>query len=174
MVPCQETVGVYGVLDLNEEELKRLVESSPLSGLKGNTHSIPVCYELGDDLEFVADQLELAPIQVVDLHCSEPLECFAIGFCPGFGYLGPLPAALRGIPRMSTPRTRTEPGSVGLTGNQTAVYPLPRPGGWPIIGMTPLQLVDEKESYFPIAVGDFIQFDPISVAEFDRLRGTRL
>jgi inhibitor of KinA len=61
-----------------------------------------------------------------------------------------------------------------MTGNQTAVYPLPRPGGWPIIGVTPLTLVDEQEEYFPIAVGDILQFEAISANEFEGLKGRRL
>ena len=78
---------------------------------------------------------------------------YAIGFVPGFPYLGYLPAELCGVGRLPSPRLRVEPGSVGLTGRQTGVYPLPRPAGWNILGRTPLTLVDVADGYFPIRVG---------------------
>ena len=85
-------------------------------------------------------------------------------------YMGYLPEPLRGVPRLATPRLRVEPGSVGLTGKQTAIYPLPRPGGWNIIGRTPLRVFDaDREQPALMAPGDRVKFVPIGSEEFDRL-----
>lgn len=171
-VPASDCVGVYFGEVFATESLRGLVFDE--ATFEPRTHEVPVCYDLGDDLEHVAAGLRIAPDQVVLLHTSQTWPCFAIGFCPGFAYLGPVCEALRGVPRLASPRTKTEPGSVGLTGEQTAVYPLERPGGWPIIGRTPLQLVDVDERYFPITVGDLVRFIPIDQAEYRHLRGKRL
>jgi inhibitor of KinA len=88
--------------------------------------------------------------------------------------LGYLPDRLSGVPRLPSPRTRTEPGSVGITGRQTGIYPLTTPGGWPIIGRTPLQIVCVEEAYFPISAGDLVRFEPIDAASFEAMRGARL
>jgi inhibitor of KinA len=99
---------------------------------------------------------------------------YAIGFCPGFPYLGYLPSALSGVPRLETPRVRLERGSVGLTGRQTGIYTEPRPGGWNIIGRTPFELVNVADGYFPLRTGDRVQFTRIDEREFRRLEGQRL
>src|SRR5205085_9461144 len=99
---------------------------------------------------------------------------YAIGFCPGFPYLGYLAPELCGVPRLPSPRPRVEPGSVGLTGRQTGLYPLVRPGGWNLIGRTPLELVHLADGYFPLHTGDRVRFRPITADEFDRLCGRRL
>ena len=93
---------------------------------------------------------------------------------PGFPYLGYLPEKLCGVPRLNSPRIRVEPGSVGLTGRQTGIYPLPRPGGWNLIGRTPLTLVDVADGYFPLRVGDRVRFSRIESSEYERLYGMRL
>ncbi len=85
-----------------------------------------------------------------------------------------MPPALTGVPRLATPRLRVEAGSVGLTGRQTAIYTEPRPGGWCLIGQTPLQLVDVAAGYFPLRTGDRVQFVPIDETEYRELLGQRL
>jgi len=137
-------------------------------------HTIPVCYELGDDLQEVATTLGLTADDVIGLHASTSYRCFAVGFCPGFAYLGYLPDKLVGIARRPTPRVRVPPGSVAITGRQTGVYPLERPGGWAIIGRTPFCLVDVESAYFPIKAGDELRFVPIKLNEFESLKGMRL
>ena len=174
IVPCAECVGVYFEALVSRADIEAACAQVGTVRYQPRVLRVPMCYELGTDIERVADELGLTAQQLVDLHTSARFTCFAIGFCPGFAYLGPLPEPLRGVPRLPSTRTRTEPGSLGMTGNQTAVYPLPRPGGWPIIGVTPLTLVDEQEEYFPIAVGDILQFEAISANEFEGLKGRRL
>lgn len=172
-----DTVGVYlaapGLVE--EADLRRVLESLRLpKELEPRSHVILVCYEMGDDLAEVARTLAMADGEVVRLHQSVEYRCYAVGFCPGFAYLGWLPEELRGLARLETPRVRVTPGSVGLTGSQTAVYPLETPGGWRLIGRTPLTLVDVADGYFPIRAGDVVRFSRIDEAEFERLKGERL
>src|SRR5262249_48936534 len=108
----------------------------------GRRHVIPCCYGLHLDLERVAAHCGLPAEEVIRLHAATAYTVYAIGFCPGFPYLGSLPAALAGVPRLATPRLHVEPGSVGLTGRQTGIYVEARPGGWNLVGRTPLLLVD--------------------------------
>ena len=140
----------------------------------GKRHVLPCCYALQLDLDRVAQSVGLAPAEVVQLHAATEYTIYAIGFSPGFPYLGYLPDPLCGVPRLEAPRQRVEPGSVGLTGRQTGVYPEARPGGWNLIGRTPLRLVDVADGYFPLRTGDRVRFEPIGEAEFGRLRGKRL
>ncbi len=137
-------------------------------------HRIPCCYEFQLDLARVGQHAELSPDEVIRQHSAAEYTVYAIGFCPGFPYLGYLPPALAGVPRLETPRVRVEAGSVGLTGRQTGIYTLPRPGGWNVIGRTPLELVHVADGYFPLRTGDRVQFVRIDEVEFGRLRGERL
>src|SRR5262249_31848444 len=147
---------------ISQGDLLQLLTRERQTGIRQpKTHLIPVLYD-GEDLADVAAQLGLSEGDVMGLHCGQEYMCFAVGFCPGFPYLGWLPEKLQGIPRMATPRTRTVPGSVGITGKQTAIYPSERPGGWRIIGRTPLTLVDVDDNYFPIRAGDLVSFEPLN------------
>ena len=141
---------------------------------EGRTHVIPCCYELQLDLERVAEHTGLPADKIIEKHTSREYTVYAIGFCPGFPYLGYLPPELTGVPRLPSPRLRVEPGSVGLTGRQTGLYPLARPGGWNLIGRTPLTLVDVADNYFPLRVGDRVRFRRIDRTEYERLMGERL
>ena len=126
------------------------------------------------DLARVCEHTGLSADDVIRLHTGTEYTVYAVGFVPGFPYLGYLPDALRGVGRLPSPRLRVEPGSVGLTGRQTGIYPLPRPGGWNIVGRTPLTLVDVADGYFPLRVGDAVRFARIDQAEYRRLEGERL
>ena len=171
-----DTVGVFGQPGApTEAALTTALASTPdFPPPIPLVHEIPVCYEMAEDLIDVCHQLQLEPEELKRLHQSHEYECFAVRFCPGFGYLGWLPERMAGIPRKQTPRTRVEAGSVAITGRQTAVYPLVRPGGWSIIGRTPLTLVDVEDNYFPISAGDRVRFLAIDRGEFDELLGKRL
>jgi inhibitor of KinA len=129
---------------------------------------LPVCYggEFGPDLETVAAHCGLGAAEVITLHSGAAYRVHAIGFVPGFPYLGGLPAAL-GVPRRATPRTRVPAGSVGIGGAQTGVYPMATPGGWHLIGRTPLALYrPNHERPCLLGIGDRVQFQPISPEEF--------
>jgi inhibitor of KinA len=129
---------------------------------------IPVCYggELGPDLEALAEQCGLSPAEVVRRHSKAEYRVHAIGFAPGFAYLAGLPEKLH-TPRRATPREAVPAGSVGIGGAQTGVYPLVTPGGWNIIGRTPLALFRLKDPHPSLLrMGDRVAFKPITAKEF--------
>jgi len=137
-------------------------------------HVIACCYEFGLDFERIQKHTGLTRDTIVSLHCDAVYTVYAIGFCPGFPYLGYLPDQLAGVPRLDSPRLRVDEGSVGLTGRQTGIYTEARPGGWNILGRTPLELVDVKDAYFPLRTGDRVRFARIDEREFHALKGKRL
>jgi inhibitor of KinA len=178
VVPAYASVGVYfdparTNLRAVREALSRLTPGSA-STPPGRSHVIPCCYEMQLDLDRVAEQTGLPPAQVIAEHTAAEYTVYAIGFCPGFPYLGYLPPRLTGVPRLPSPRLRVEPGSIGLTARQTGVYPLPRPAGWNLIGRTPLELVSVEDGYFPLRVGDRVRFRRIDETEYRALEGERL
>ncbi len=137
------------------------------------TVEIPVCYggEFGPDIQFVAESNSLTVDAVVRLHSKPEYQIFMIGFSPGFPYLGGLPKELH-TPRLKTPRTQVLVGSVGIANEQTGIYPVTSPGGWQLIGRTPLKLFDpERSNPFLYKAGDRIRFTPISPEEYGRLAG---
>ena len=168
------TLGIYGHPEPGWEEwiTRTLTEVDDYASPR--VHEIPVCYDMGEDLAFVASKLGLVEAEVIELHTASEYRCFAVGFQPGFGYLGLLRAELAGLERRPTPRTRVEPGSVGICQDQTAVYPSASPGGWNLIGRCPLALVCLEENYFPIEAGDKVRFRRIDSQEFEVLRCQRL
>jgi inhibitor of KinA len=129
---------------------------------------IPVCYggEYGPDLGEVARHSKLAERDVILLHSNAEYLVHAIGFTPGFPYLGGLPKALR-VPRRDTPRASVPPGSVAIGGSQTGVYPVESPGGWQVIGRTPLSLFRaEREPAALLRPGDLVRFRVLTASEF--------
>lgn len=158
------------------ELLRRLATLAPaaVDASTDRLHLIPCCYELGSDLFRIAAHTGLDVEQVIALHSGREYTIYAIGFCPGFPYMGYLDDPLCGVPRLDSPRLRVEPGSVGLTGRQTGIYPEARPGGWNLVGRTPLCLVDVEQDYFPLRTGERVRFVRIDEAEFARLQGRRL
>lgn len=132
---------------------------------------IPVCYdpELGLDLQALAVWARCTPADVSRWHTAREYRVFMLGFLPGFAYLGPVDSRLA-MPRHSTPRTRVPAGSVAIAGAQTGVYPRESPGGWQIIGRTPLVLFDPARQPPTLVRGGFrVRFDAIGRDEFDRL-----
>jgi inhibitor of KinA len=180
VVQAYATVAVYFDLDRTTfaavapvlRDLAR--RANPDEGPTGRGYTIPCCYELQLDLERVARRTGLGPEEVIRWHTSAEYTVYAIGFCPGFPYLGYLPPPLCGVPRLPAPRLRVEAGSVGLTGRQTGIYTEERPGGWNLIGRTPLQLVDVADGYFPLRTGDRVRFARVDETAFRQLRGERL
>lgn len=131
------------------------------------TVEIPVCYggEAGPDLEKVAQLHGLSPDEVVRRHAEAGYRVYMVGFVPGFAYLGGLAPELA-TPRRATPRERVPAGSVGIGGSQTGVYPQDSPGGWWLIGRTPLELFDPgREPAALLSLGDAVRFVPLSPAE---------
>ncbi len=112
--------------------------------------------------------------ELIRLHSQTVYTVYAIGFCPGFPYLGYLPEGLAGVPRLPAPRIKVAAGSVGLTGRQTGIYTEERPGGWNIVGRTPLELVNVRDNYFPLETGDRVQFRRIDETGISKTGGERL
>jgi KipI family sensor histidine kinase inhibitor len=143
-----------------------------LRGEEGKLVDIPVCYSptFGPDLPTVAAHNGLSQAEVVQIHSSGEYLIYMFGFAPGFPYLGGLDPRLH-TPRLDTPRPRVEAGSVGIANNQTGIYPIASPGGWQIIGRTPLRLfVPEKPDPVPLyRPGDRIRFVSIPESDFHRL-----
>ena len=139
---------------------------------QGTIHEIPVLYggKWGPDLEDVAAFAHLQPAEAITLHASIRYRVYMLGFSPGFPYLGLVPKTLA-MPRLSTPRTKIPAGSVGIANRQTGIYPTATPGGWRLIGRTPLSLYRQMNTQpFLLRAGDHVQFKPIDPDEYDRLR----
>jgi len=134
---------------------------------------LPVYYgpEVALDMDYITRQCGLAADEVVQLHSEQLYRVYAIGFSPGFAYLGNTPAPLR-VARKATPRLRVPAGSLGIADNQTAIYPARTPGGWQIIGRTPLEMVDwDSQTLTRVKVGDRVRFQPIGREEFIAMGG---
>jgi KipI family sensor histidine kinase inhibitor len=130
-------------------------------GAEPRLHTIPVRYD-GPDLHAVAEQTGLSSDEVIRRHSEPEYLVYLLGFVPGFAYLGDLHPSLV-LPRRSSPRTRVPAGSVAIAGAQTAVYPLTTPGGWHLLGTTPLDLFDAaRDPAALLSSGDRVRFEPIS------------
>ncbi len=133
---------------------------------------IPACYdaEFAPDLDEVAHHAGLGAQEVVDLHCASEYRVHCIGFTPGFPFLGGLPSKLA-TPRRSTPRKEIPAGSVAIGGAQTGIYPVKSPGGWNVIGRTPLRLFDpQKDPPALLRASDRVHFRAITRGEFEKAR----
>ena len=133
---------------------------------------IPICYggDLGPDLPAVAAFAGVSEPEVIRLHAAESYRVFMLGFVPGFAYLGIVDQRIA-MPRHATPRVRVPSGSVGIAGVQTGIYSAETPGGWQLIGRTPVKPFDPvREPPFLLKAGDAVQFYPIDRAEYDAWR----
>ena len=166
----------FDALRLNHADLEEILRGyirrlDAMRLPKGRELKIPACYggEFGPDLSDVASLHGLTPAQVIELHASVTYVVYFLGFVPGFAYLGELPEALA-TPRLDSPRRSTPPGSVGIAGNQTGVYPFVTPGGWRLIGRTPIAMFrPNRKAMSFLAIGDRVRFVPISAARFAAL-----
>lgn len=134
---------------------------------------LPVYYshESGPDLSVISQRAQLSVEQVIELHQSQEYRVYAIGFAPGFAYLGEVDKRIA-APRLSTPRMKVPKGAVAIADRQTAVYPNVSPGGWNIIGLCPIDMFDAKATpTMPVSVGDRVKFKAISKDEFLALGG---
>jgi KipI family sensor histidine kinase inhibitor len=177
VVLAYRTVAVFadpGKVDLGDLE-SRLRAITVAEGFRvpGKRLVIPVLYD-GADLFDVAARLGLSPDEVIELHSRVDYDVFAIGFLPGFPYAGYLAPRLAGLARRDSPRLRVPAGSVAIAGRQTAIYPIESPGGWHLLGTTPVKIADPDSGFFLIRAGDRIRFEPISAFEFEGLRRERL
>jgi KipI family sensor histidine kinase inhibitor len=177
VVPSYRTLVVfYNPIIITDVALRKLlheleVDSEHYPIAEPRVVEIPVCYggELGPDIAFVAEHNHIGLEEVIACHSGQLYHIYAVGFAPGFCYLGGLDLKLK-TPRLSSPRTFVPAGSVGIAESQTGVYPQDSPGGWRLIGRTPLKLfAPERPNPFLYQAGDKIRFKAITREEFDRL-----
>lgn len=166
---CSLTVGYdptflsYDQLCADLAELSLPPPAEADKGANSRLITIPVSYT-GDhapDMEFMCRHTGLSPAEIIALHCSVEYRVYMLGFLPGFPYMGTIPQALQ-APRRSSPRKRVPAGAVGIAGPQGGIYPIEAPGGWQIIGRSPVQLFDpDRPSPFLLVAGDRVRFEPI-------------
>ncbi|HEN8712794.1 TPA: 5-oxoprolinase subunit PxpB [Pseudomonas putida] len=176
LVPSYTTLMVQ--FDMPPEQARALIDQAleglqPDAGTSGRRHEIAVWYDasVGPELPLLAARSGLSEQEVIRLHSEREYPVFALGFAPGFGFMGLVDERLAS-PRLSTPRKRVAPGSVGIAERQTATYPAVSPGGWNLIGRTPVRLFDrEREGYSLLQPGDRVRFVAVSHAEFLALGG---
>ncbi|MFK8050214.1 MAG: 5-oxoprolinase subunit PxpB [Halioglobus sp.] len=140
---------------------------------EGNVVVLPVYYssESGEDLNALAERASMSVADVIELHAGSEYRVYAIGFAPGFAYLGEVDERIA-APRLSTPRQKVPRGAVAIADRQTAVYPAVSPGGWNLIGRCPQRMFNpEATPTMPVSVGDQVKFEPISRERFIELGG---
>ena len=188
IIPAYSTITiVYDLISLKKrkpstsvyqmmfDEVNSLLSKIPFkASTKNKLIQIPVCYDLSlaPDLLSLAKQHQLTTEEVVQIHTGKIYRVFMIGFLPGFAYMGTVDDKIN-TPRLSKPRTLVPAGSVGIAGEQTGIYPFASPGGWQLIGKTPVQMFSVSQD-LPcyLQPGDKVQFYPISLSEFENYTNT--
>ncbi|WEX17468.1 allophanate hydrolase subunit 1 [Pseudomonas sp. G11] len=179
LVPSYTTLMVhYDLTALSPAQARGLIDQA-LTGLQpqaqgsGQCHVLPVWYDLsvGPELSLLSRRSGLSVEDVIRRHSAHEYQVFALGFAPGFAFMGLVDEALA-TARLNTPRKRVAAGSVGIAERQTAAYPVVSPGGWNLIGRTPAKLFDrERDGYSLMQPGDTVRFAAVSHAEFINLGG---
>ncbi|MGY4815755.1 5-oxoprolinase subunit PxpB [Pseudomonas chlororaphis subsp. piscium] len=179
LVPSYTTLMVhYDLRALSPSQARELIdmaltELTPDSRTGGQRHVLPVWYDLsvGPELSLLSRRSGLSVNEVIRCHSEREYQVFALGFAPGFAFMGLVDEVLA-APRLDTPRKRVAAGSVGIAERQTAAYPVVSPGGWNLIGRTPSRLFDrERDGYSLMQPGDSVRFAAVDHAEFIRLGG---
>ncbi|OOW03685.1 MULTISPECIES: 5-oxoprolinase subunit PxpB [Pseudomonas] len=179
LVPSYTTLMVhYDLTALTPVQARALIDQAltdlqPQAQGSGQCHVLPVWYDLsvGPELTLLSQRSGLTVEEVIRRHSAHEYQVFALGFAPGFAFMG-LVDEILATPRLNTPRKRVAAGSVGIAERQTAAYPVVSPGGWNLIGRTPAKLFDrERDGYSLMQPGDTVRFAPVSHAEFVNLGG---
>jgi inhibitor of KinA len=176
LVPTSHSVGIYldplrAPADIESHVARVAAAVKPAHVRRGTLIEVPVCYggSFGPDLDDLAAFARISPDDVIAMHAAATYRVQMLGFAPGFAYMAAVDPRIA-MPRRSTPRLSVPAGSVGIAGSQTGVYPLASPGGWQIIGRTPLRVTDfDRERPFLFTAGDTVRFRPIDAAAFAAL-----
>ena len=183
VVPTYRSATVYfdplrtDVAQLMEQLRVEAHQAQPAEQGEARLIRVPVCYggAFGPDLGTVAVHARMTEAQVIECHSSRTYRVFMLGFVPGFAYMATVDPRIA-MPRRRTPRVRVAAGSIGIAGAQTGIYPLDTPGGWQLIGRTPVRTFDSHRSEpFLLRAGDSVRFHPIELADYesaDERRGT--
>nr|WP_315419543.1 allophanate hydrolase subunit 1 [uncultured Pseudomonas sp.] len=179
LVPSYTTLMMhYDLTALSPSQARALIDEAltdlqPQAQGGGQCHVLPVWYDpsVGPELTLLAQRSGLAVDEVIRRHSAHQYQVFALGFAPGFAFMG-LVDEILATPRLNTPRKRVAAGSVGIAERQTAAYPVVSPGGWNLIGRTPAKLFDrERDGYSLMQPGDTVRFEAVDHAEFIHLGG---
>ncbi|TFY91090.1 allophanate hydrolase subunit 1 [Pseudomonas kairouanensis] len=179
LVPSYTTLMVqYDLSVFNPAQARELIDQAltdlqPQAQGSGQCHVLPVWYDLsvGPELSLLSQRSGLSIDDVIRRHSAHEYQVFALGFAPGFAFMG-LVDEILATPRLNTPRKRVAAGSVGIAERQTAAYPVVSPGGWNLIGRTPAKLFDrERDGYSLMQPGDSVRFEPVEHAQFIKLGG---
>lgn len=162
---------------ISYEEIKERIEhllkvDFKTENKRKKVFEIPVCYggEYGPDLANIAAHAGLSEEEVIQIHSSQDYLIYMLGFLPGFTYLGGLDERIH-TPRLANPRIKISAGSVGIGGSQTGIYPVDSPGGWQLMGMTPVKTYDpERETPILVEAGDYIRFVPVTEEEYRHIQ----
>lgn len=177
MIPTYRSLMInYDPIKIDFDELLKNIKDlesniKDVDIIEKNIIEIPVLYggEYGPDILNVAKHNNISEEEVIKIHSSKEYLIYMLGFTPGFPYLGGMDKKIE-TPRLQTPRTKIPAGSVGIAATQTGIYPIDSPGGWQLIGRTPLKLYDEnKENPILLKAGNYIKFIPITKSEFDKI-----
>lgn len=155
VIPSVSTIGLY--VDPEQFDPELLSNITLVTSLSSKEYMVPLLFD-GSDLRQICRELGKEPEEVISLFCEATYTVQAIGFLPGFPYLSGLPEIFHQFERLETPRIRVPKGGVGIAKGQTGIYPQESPGGWNLIGTTPITLADVKTKYFPLNPGDKIKF----------------
>ncbi|MGL5656958.1 MAG: 5-oxoprolinase subunit PxpB [Fusobacteriaceae bacterium] len=179
LLPTYKSMIVYyNPLKISFDSLKKIIEEgfdtekAEGNALRKEIVEIPVLYggEYGLDIENIASHNKISVEEVIKIHTSEEYLIYMLGFTPGFPYLGGMSKKIA-TPRLETPRVKIPAGSVGIAGEQTGVYPIESPGGWQLLGRSPLEFFSPlKERPFLLKAGDYIKFKSISQEEYDEIK----
>ena len=168
----------YDAMLYSYSEICKIIEPTLEEGMTNTTNElvtvveVPTVYggEFGPDLSFVASHNHLSEDEVISIHSGTDYLVYMLGFIPGFTYLGGMDPRIA-TPRLSSPRTLIPAGSVGIAGEQTGTYPSDSPGGWQIIGRTPVTVYDmSKAQAALLKAGDYVRYVPIDESEFHRIK----
>lgn len=180
LVPSYTSIMIsYDFLSYSFDEISKKIKeclekaSNNIDDTSSRSMSIPVYYgeEVGLDISTLAQSKNISIDEVIEIHSNQEYFVYAIGFFPGFPYMGEVDERIA-TPRLANPRTKIPKGSVGIADRQTAVYPQQSPGGWQIIGRTPLEMFDSSyDGLSYLKVGDKVKFEPISKDKFISLGG---
>ena len=178
LVPSYSAVCIhYDPAVLPYDVLLKTLETIEIKAVTSDSASqktveIPVCYggEYGPDLTFVAEHNGLSPEEVVAIHSGGTYLVYMLGFLPGFAYMGGMDGRIA-TPRLTSPRAKIPAGSVGIAGGQTGIYPLASPGGWQLIGRTPVKMfaMEGETGRFALSAGDRVKFVPITAEQYRKM-----
>lgn len=157
-VPSREALGLVFLRWPGVDEVRAMLQEAEVADPpEPRSHVVEVRFD-GPDLVPAAQAMGIPPERLVRAFCGRELTVFALGFQPGFAYLGPIAAEIAGLPRLSQPRPRVAKGSVGVAEDQAGIYPCESPGGWHLIGTTTEAVVDLERGWFRFQAGDRVRF----------------